>query len=521
MARKSSKIERGVRFVFETKGAAKVDRQMGRASAGFKKTGQSATRAAGQVDKVGFSFASSGRAMEDSLKPIDDTFKGFDRIRGIVGQVTGVIGLGALAVQGLMSAYKSLTTDTKEQAKAQAILNRQSREFADIQKAITGISAEMLAGLSLEAVEDLARANATLTTTYKAQVKSLENIEATKLAMRQLDKEIAEAEAERSRLSRTARTAEERERLVAAANRLNDLTRDRPKALARLNIILAKQRAEYTKNVGAMKEAQIYAKAYNEEAAHIATSTPAVETHTDKVKAAANEWSIFSLAIHNAGVQIGRFVGETGDAMATALTKSIVAMNEQNEVMAERLKLAHENTKAAIATTQSNLDMGASAGEAAGQIAAASILQGESVKTQVAAVLEAKATQYMIESGAATAQGVIASVTGNGGAAAGFFAAAGIWAAMATAAGAGASMLGGSGGGGGGGGSAPSASEPATSQGLTGDQAGEDGRQETFVINVNGLLVGDMDQLDDVVNRSVSRARSRDDGLSARGARLR
>lgn len=125
-------IERDAVIRVKVQGAQQAEAQLDGVSGALNQVDASADALAASTQKAGVSFASAGEAMERGLKPIDSTFKGFDRINGIIGQVTNA----ARILSGV------------------ALLDL-GRQFLDIAKTATG-AGKAIAGIA-KSVQQTAR----------------------------------------------------------------------------------------------------------------------------------------------------------------------------------------------------------------------------------------------------------------------------------------------------------------------------------------------------------------------------
>ena len=515
MAAKSGKVTRGVRVVMEVKGAPKVEKALNKTTAGLKKTGAEAKTAAKSLSAAGAASDATGKSMADALDPIDKSFAGMDKLNSILGKVAMVGGLVGVAVGALTAGFailsNALATATGETERA-VIAAKELEAAQRAGSAATGVLAAALAGmgdsidpeqilLRRTALLDLADAEKALTSAVYAQAEG-ESL----LAQRQ--ERLLALNKQRHQTNNVA----EHQRLTAEISDQGDKIRSATADLERYESALAQTAA----TLGGQRAATRHVTEAGEGA--IAKPEPPTVPLTPRTPAP-REHEISAVALAE------QLLGEIdGQSLADALGLSVVppqvdAVTEtiasQSAALDEQARALAAATSHAISYSQASDEMGDSAGRAAGEILAASILQGEGIKAQVAALLEAKSTEYIIEAGAATAKGIIAGVTGNGAAAAGFFTAAGIYTAMAGAASLGAGVLGG-GGGGGGGGAAAASTGPDVSSAPRDTESGSGATTITY--NVTGMVYGSLEQMEAGVARGVGRAYSRDDGPTNRAA---
>lgn len=110
---------------FTTQGQDQVDRafrQTAKAADGFKKSAGDASAGAGKLTR---SLGDMSEALDQRLQhAVERNFKAIDRLNSIVGKVGGAIGLATLAIQGAVSIYQALTSETEKTAEKQEALNR-------------------------------------------------------------------------------------------------------------------------------------------------------------------------------------------------------------------------------------------------------------------------------------------------------------------------------------------------------------------------------------------------------------
>lgn len=138
----SDTVRRRYQARFEVAG----DRQM---VAGVRNIGQAAKKSEGEVDglatRVGQLSEKLDRDLEDGL---GKSFRAFDRVTGVIGQVTNVFALlSGTVIAGLITEFANLTGKTKEQEEAQRALEERTEElkrrFEEARSAVEGFASQL------------------------------------------------------------------------------------------------------------------------------------------------------------------------------------------------------------------------------------------------------------------------------------------------------------------------------------------------------------------------------------------
>lgn len=193
-------IRRAVRVAFSASGAKKLDAQINKVDTDIKRTGNEGSAALGKADAATVKMAKS---MEAALQPIDESFKGFDRLNSIVGKLTMVGGLASLAWTGITKAIELFKPAADSAVLSQDALNdsvsRASSLLGAYAKNLTRINALQLMsvdeaytkalersaqnlGKIREATSELEKAQFRLAITQAAYREALKTNDATEVA---------------------------------------------------------------------------------------------------------------------------------------------------------------------------------------------------------------------------------------------------------------------------------------------------------------------------------------------------
>jgi hypothetical protein len=155
-------------------GADDAKRSLDNIADSAEKAGKSAEKAGKQTSTLGQSVGDLSEKLDKDLdQSVGRAFKGFDRINSIVGQVGGTLGLGALAVAGLSTAYdhlvKPMLESTKRMKEQEAQLARLQAAAEDAARAMSALASEVGANIEALSPEDIQR--------QTVFVKSIEQLE--------------------------------------------------------------------------------------------------------------------------------------------------------------------------------------------------------------------------------------------------------------------------------------------------------------------------------------------------------
>jgi len=162
----SADIKRNLRVRFSATGAKKVQAEVTKLDGGMTKTGKAGNKAFKTMEG---SAVKASKAMESTLQPLDDSFKGVDRLNSIVGKF-GMVGALLGGTVSLVTAALSAFSDETERAAAAA--EAQKKQFAELESLANKYAGTLRTVLLIEAV----RANEKLQEALAGTVRNTQRV---------------------------------------------------------------------------------------------------------------------------------------------------------------------------------------------------------------------------------------------------------------------------------------------------------------------------------------------------------
>ena len=114
-------VRRNLRVQFSAGGAKKLQSEVSKVDKGLVRAGKSGTKAFKETES---SAVKASKAMEGALGPIDESFKGFDKLNSIIGKFSMLGGMVAMAWGGITWAIEKFNPVAKTAAERMAELEK-------------------------------------------------------------------------------------------------------------------------------------------------------------------------------------------------------------------------------------------------------------------------------------------------------------------------------------------------------------------------------------------------------------